>query len=102
MARRIRAARLDLKVLYVTVFVDTLFEQRATLWEGEGFLDKPFTDLADHGPFWALTPRYQQPALNPSSCSPDDTSEANVEWKDVTDCDVAPSRDCTGRPVLAR
>ena len=43
MARRIRAARPDLNVLYVTGFVDTLFEKRSTLWEGEAFLEKPFT-----------------------------------------------------------
>ena len=43
MGRRLRAVRPDLKVLYVSAFVDTLFEKRPTLWEGEAFLDKPFT-----------------------------------------------------------
>lgn len=43
MARRIRAARPDLKVLYVTGHIDRLFDQRPRLWEGEAFLDKPFT-----------------------------------------------------------
>ena len=42
MARRIRAARPDLKVLYVTGHIDRLFDERR-LWEGEAFLDKPFT-----------------------------------------------------------
>ncbi len=43
MARRIRASRPDLKVLYVTGYVDNLFVGRPTLWEGEAYLDKPFT-----------------------------------------------------------
>ena len=43
MARQIRARRPDLKVLYVTAHVDRLFEERPLLWEGEAFLDKPFT-----------------------------------------------------------
>ena len=43
MARRIRAANPDLKVLYVTGFIDILFAQRPILWEGEAFLEKPFT-----------------------------------------------------------
>jgi two-component system cell cycle sensor histidine kinase/response regulator CckA len=41
--RRIRMARPDLKVLYVTGHIDRLLDARATLWEGEAFLDKPFT-----------------------------------------------------------
>jgi CheY-like chemotaxis protein len=41
--RRIRLARPDLKVLYVTGHIDRLLDARATLWEGEAFLDKPFT-----------------------------------------------------------
>lgn len=43
MARRFRAARPDLKVLYVTGFIDLLFERRQFLWDHEAFLDKPFT-----------------------------------------------------------
>jgi two-component system cell cycle sensor histidine kinase/response regulator CckA len=43
MVRQIRAARPDLKVLYVTAHIDRLLDVRATLWEGEAFLDKPFT-----------------------------------------------------------
>jgi len=43
MARRIRAARPDLKILYVSGFVDELFSERPQLWEGEAFLEKPFT-----------------------------------------------------------
>jgi two-component system, cell cycle sensor histidine kinase and response regulator CckA len=41
--RRIRLARPDLKVLYVTGHIDRLLDARSTLWEGEAFLDKPFT-----------------------------------------------------------
>lgn len=42
MVRRIRAVRPELKVLYVTGHIDLLMDARA-LWEGEAFLDKPFT-----------------------------------------------------------
>ena len=42
MVRRIRAARPDLKVLYVTGHIDLLMDARP-LWDGEAFLDKPFT-----------------------------------------------------------
>lgn len=43
MVRRIRALRPDLKVLYVTAHIDRLLDVRNMLWEGEAFLDKPFT-----------------------------------------------------------
>jgi two-component system cell cycle sensor histidine kinase/response regulator CckA len=43
MVRQIRSARPDLKVLYVTGHIDRLLDVRSTLWEGEAFLDKPFT-----------------------------------------------------------
>ena len=46
MARRIRRARPDIKVLYVTGHIDELMDERSTLWEGEAFLDKPFTAKA--------------------------------------------------------
>lgn len=42
MARRIRAMRPDLKVLYVTGHIDRLMDARP-LWEGEAFLEKPFS-----------------------------------------------------------
>jgi two-component system cell cycle sensor histidine kinase/response regulator CckA len=42
MVRRIRAVRPDLKVLYVTGHIDRLMDTRP-LWEGESFLDKPFS-----------------------------------------------------------
>jgi CheY-like chemotaxis protein len=42
-ARRCRQARPDLKILYVSGVVDRLLDARPTLWEGEAFLDKPFT-----------------------------------------------------------
>ena len=42
-ARRIRTSRADLKVLYVTGHIDRLLEDRPMLWEGEAYLDKPFT-----------------------------------------------------------
>jgi two-component system cell cycle sensor histidine kinase/response regulator CckA len=41
MVRRIRAARPDLKVLYVTGHIDLLMDARP-LWDGEAFLEKPF------------------------------------------------------------
>ncbi len=43
MARQLRAQRHDLKVLYVSGYVDRLFDERPMLWEGEAFLEKPFT-----------------------------------------------------------
>jgi len=41
LARRLRQAVPDLKVLYLTGFSDRLFEARRVLWEDEAFLDKP-------------------------------------------------------------
>ena len=43
MARRFKAARPDLKVLYVSGVIDRLLDQRPVLWDGEAFLSKPFT-----------------------------------------------------------
>ena len=43
MVRRIHATRPDLKVLYVTGNIDRLLDVRSLVWEGEAFLDKPFT-----------------------------------------------------------
>jgi two-component system cell cycle sensor histidine kinase/response regulator CckA len=43
MVRRIHAARPNLKVLYVTGNIDRLLDTRSLLWDGEAFLDKPFT-----------------------------------------------------------
>jgi CheY-like chemotaxis protein len=45
MVRRIRAARPDLKVLYVTGHIDLLMDARP-LWYGEAFLEKPFKPTA--------------------------------------------------------
>lgn len=45
MVRRIRKSRPDLKVLYVTGDIDRLMNERP-LWEGEAFLDKPFSPAA--------------------------------------------------------
>jgi two-component system, cell cycle sensor histidine kinase and response regulator CckA len=42
MVRRIRSSRPDLKVLYVTGHIDRLMDTRP-LWDGEAFLDKPFS-----------------------------------------------------------
>ena len=42
MVRQIRAKRPDLPVLYVTGHIDRLMDARP-LWEGEAFLEKPFT-----------------------------------------------------------
>jgi CheY-like chemotaxis protein len=43
MARQLRTERRDLKVLYVSGYVDRLMNERPMLWEGEAFLEKPFT-----------------------------------------------------------
>jgi two-component system cell cycle sensor histidine kinase/response regulator CckA len=43
MVRQCRITHPDLKVLYVSGVVDRLLDHRPTLWEGEAFLDKPFT-----------------------------------------------------------
>ncbi len=42
MVTRIRALRPDLRVLYVTGHIDMLMDARQ-LWEGESFLEKPFS-----------------------------------------------------------
>jgi two-component system, cell cycle sensor histidine kinase and response regulator CckA len=41
LARRLRAERPSLKVLYLTGFSDRLFKEKVTLWADEAFLDKP-------------------------------------------------------------
>lgn len=43
MVRQIRTTRRDLKVLYVSGVVDRLLDARPVLWEGEAFLDKPYS-----------------------------------------------------------
>ena len=43
LARQLREANPELKVLYVTGHSDRLFENKPLLWEGEAFIDKPFT-----------------------------------------------------------
>jgi two-component system cell cycle sensor histidine kinase/response regulator CckA len=43
LARRLRLGDPDLKILYLTGFSDRLFADRAALWDGEAFLDKPCT-----------------------------------------------------------
>jgi CheY-like chemotaxis protein len=45
MVRRIRENRPDLKVLFVTGHVDLLMDS-PRLWEGEAFLEKPFTQTS--------------------------------------------------------
>ena len=45
MVRRIRATRPDLKVLYVTGHISLVMDARR-LWEGEAFLEKPFSPAA--------------------------------------------------------
>ena len=42
MVRRIRLTRPDMPVLYVTGRIDGLMDERS-LWQGEAFLEKPFT-----------------------------------------------------------
>ena len=41
LARRLRALRPSVKVLYLTGFSDRLFKEKVTLWADEAFLDKP-------------------------------------------------------------
>ena len=43
LARRLRHNDPQLKILYLTGHSDRLFEERASLWEDEAFLDKPIT-----------------------------------------------------------
>ena len=43
LARRMRQAEPQLKVLYLTGYSDRLFKEKNTLWEDEAFLDKPCT-----------------------------------------------------------
>jgi len=43
LSRRIRSDAPDLPVLYLTGFADRLFAERQLLWDGEAFLEKPFT-----------------------------------------------------------
>jgi CheY-like chemotaxis protein len=43
MVRRIHTVRPNLRVLYVTGNIDRLLDARSLVWEGEAFLDKPFT-----------------------------------------------------------
>lgn len=42
MVSKVRALRPDLKVLFVTAHIDKLMDARP-LWEGEAFLEKPFS-----------------------------------------------------------
>lgn len=46
LAGRLRQTAPDLKVLYLTGFSQALFSNRAVLWEGEAFLEKPCTPPA--------------------------------------------------------
>jgi CheY-like chemotaxis protein len=41
LARHLRARDPDTKVLYFTGYSDRLFQEKATLWENEAFLEKP-------------------------------------------------------------
>lgn len=41
LARRLRLADPDAKVLYCTGYSDRLFEERGILWQNEAFIDKP-------------------------------------------------------------
>lgn len=41
LARRMRQTQPGLKVLYLTGYSDSLFKEKATLWQDEAFLDKP-------------------------------------------------------------
>jgi CheY-like chemotaxis protein len=43
MAKQLHLLLPDLRVLYVTGHIDMLMNDRPVLWEGEAFLEKPFT-----------------------------------------------------------
>jgi CheY-like chemotaxis protein len=43
LARQLRCADPDMKVLYFTGYSDRLFKDQVTLWEHEAFVDKPVT-----------------------------------------------------------
>ena len=46
MAVRIRAIRPALRCLYVTAHIDALMDERPLLWDGEAFLEKPFSSAS--------------------------------------------------------
>jgi two-component system, cell cycle sensor histidine kinase and response regulator CckA len=43
LARHLRQANPDLKVLYLTGYADHLFEKKTQMWTSEAYLDKPFS-----------------------------------------------------------
>ena len=43
-ARRLRTYDRDAKVLFLTGYPGALFQARPTLWDGEAFLEKPFSE----------------------------------------------------------
>src|SRR5437763_1879667 len=43
LARHVRQANADAKILYVTGYSDQLFTDKGVLWEGEAFIEKPVT-----------------------------------------------------------
>jgi CheY-like chemotaxis protein len=45
-ARRIRIAKPNVRVLFITGYADHLFDERQALWDGEAFLEKPFSRRA--------------------------------------------------------
>lgn len=46
MVRQCRVSDPDLRVLYVSPVIDRLFDERPVLWEGEAYLQKPFSPVA--------------------------------------------------------
>jgi two-component system, cell cycle sensor histidine kinase and response regulator CckA len=46
MVRQCRVLDPDLRVLYVSAVIDRLFDERPVLWEGEAYLQKPFSPVA--------------------------------------------------------
>jgi two-component system, cell cycle sensor histidine kinase and response regulator CckA len=46
LAAHLRRHDPDLRILYITGYDDALFQARPMLWEGESFLEKPFTPAA--------------------------------------------------------
>jgi two-component system cell cycle sensor histidine kinase/response regulator CckA len=46
MVRQCRVSDPDLRVLYVSAVIDRLLDERSVLWEGEAYLQKPFSPVA--------------------------------------------------------
>jgi two-component system cell cycle sensor histidine kinase/response regulator CckA len=62
LARLLRQQNPDIKVLFVTGYSEALFQARPILWEGEAFLEKPFTPDGLLEAVWLLQHGQLRPA----------------------------------------